>query len=371
MRYAFLSLTAVLLILSLTIPSFAIDCASESYDVSIIETYSDLDTCDITLHSTEYISGLKLDVHMEHEGSILDRKTFTIDNIAPGSDLTKAFKWNTDDKGDGKYTIKSVISKDGCTIYENAYTFVNGRQTIPRITVDDLVSNSQGFSVMITPQEAVLVDVEYMLMDSSDVIYSGTEKKISIHTQPMEVSKDWNVLLENNMEYSGRVKVKLYSPSVNYIALTEDFTAQDDVFISDTYEDDIGASATIDGISQVPFTGSVRFTVSKQDDSGETVIESVTKKSPVLLNGDDETVETIWEERLTTGVYSLVIEVIGNDGDILDVEESIIESDYEPAADQGNTTTADDTEQSPGFLFPITLAIILIAAFMLSQKREH
>ena len=152
--------------------------------------------------------------------------------------------------------------------------------------------------------------------------------------------------------------------------LTEDFTAQDDVFISDTYEDDIGASATIDGISQVPFTGSVRFTVSKQDNNGETVIESATKKSPVLLNGDDETVETIWRERLTTGVYSLVIEVIGNDGDTLDIEESIIESDYEPPADQGNTTTAQDTNQSPGFLFPITLTIILITAFIISQKRE-
>ena len=57
-----------------------------------------------------------------------------------------------------------------------------------------------------------------MLMDGSDVIYSGTEKKISVHTQPMEVSKDWNVLLENNMDYSGRIKIKLYSPSVSYIA---------------------------------------------------------------------------------------------------------------------------------------------------------
>ncbi|WP_342304140.1 hypothetical protein [Methanolobus sp. ZRKC5] len=367
MRSAFLSLTAILLIITLTSPSFAIDCASDTYDIGIIDIYSDLETCDITLHSSEQVSGMELEVYIEHEGSMLDRKSFTIDSISPGSDIIKAFEWNTDNKGDGKYTVKSIISKDGCTIHENIHHFVNGRQTIPRITVDDLVPNSQGFSVMITPQKAVLVDVEYMLMDGSDVIYSGTEKKISVHTQPMEVSKDWNVLLENNKEYIGRVKVKMYSPSVNYIALTEDFMATDDVFISDTYEDDIGASATIDGISQVPFTGTVRFTVSKQEDNSETVIESVIKKSPVLLNGDDETVETIWDERLTSGVYALVIEVIGNDGDTLDVEESIIESDYEPSAEPTNTTT-EDAEQSPGFMIPATLAIIVITAAVFRRE---
>ncbi|WP_340820434.1 hypothetical protein [Methanolobus sp. WCC4] len=368
MRTAFLSLTAILLITSFAGLSFAADCGSDSYDVSVTNIYADLETCDITLHSSEPVSDLELEMVMEHEGSILDRRTFSIETITPDSDVTKAFEWNTDDKGDGKYTVSTGISKNGCTVYENAYSFVNGRQTIARVTVDDLVPNSQGFSVMITPLEAVVVDVEYMLIDGSDVIYSGTGKKISVHTQPMEVTEDWNVLLENNKEYTGRIKVKLYSPEENYIALSQDFVAQDDVFISDTYEDDIGASATVDGLSQVPFEGSVRFTVSKQDGNGETIIESVTQKSPVLLNGDDETVETIWEERLTTGVYSLVTEVIGNDGDILDVEESIIESDYE-ASEETDATDTEEAEESPGFMLPTSLILIVIAALMISRQR--
>lgn len=259
MKTAFLSLTILMLIIGLTGISFAADCDSGNYDVSIVNIYSDLETCDLTLSSSEQASGLELQVTLEHSGSILDTRTFTIDSITPGSDVTRAFKWDTDDKSDGKYIVKSSISTGDCSIYENTYSFVNGRQTIPRVTVDDLVPNSQGFSVMITPLEAVLVDVEYMIIDGSDVIYSGTEEKISISTLPLEVSKDWNVLLENNRKYSSRVKVKLYSPDVNYIALTEDFTAKDDVFISDSYEDEIGASATIDGISQVPFEGSVRL----------------------------------------------------------------------------------------------------------------
>lgn len=366
MRTALLSLTAILLILSLTGPSFAADCESDSYDISVTDIYSDLDTCDITLHSSEQATDLELEMIMEHDGSTLDRKIFTINTITPDSDVTKAFEWDTDNKGDGKYIIRSIISKNGCTIYENTYNFVNGRQTIPRISVDDLVPNSQGLSVMITPLEAVLVDVEYMLIDDSDVIYSGTEKKISISTVPTEVNKDWKVLLKNNKEYSSRVKVKLYSPTINYIALTEDFKAMDDVFISDTYEDDIGASATIDGISQVPFKGSVRFTVSQVDGN---IVESATKTSPVILNGDDETVETIWTERLKKGVYTLVIQVIGNDGDILDVEERIIESDYEIPVNQTNTTSSSDPNRSPGFMFLGTFSIIAVLALTVKKHR--
>nr|WP_321497393.1 hypothetical protein [uncultured Methanolobus sp.] len=370
MRSAFLHLIATVMVLSLIIPSYALDCSSNEFDVTVTDIYSDLETCDITIHSSETVNGLKIDMVLEHSGDVLDSKSLTIDSITPDSDITKAFRWNTNDKGDGKYTVTSTISEDGCKIYETTYSFVNGRQTIPRITVDDLVPNSQGFSVMITPIEAVLVDIEYMLMDGSDVIYAGTEKKISVSTVPLEVSKDWNVLLENNKDYSARVKVKLYSPSVTYIALTEDFTAHDDVFISDTYEDDIGASATIDGISQVPFKGSVRFTVDQVVGNDRTEIISVVERSPVILNGDDETVETIWNERLTTGEYELLIEVIGNDGDILDVEEKIIESDYELPVNTTGAGDTQETEQSPGFTFIFATIFIAVSAIMTRQKQH-
>lgn len=370
MKSAFLSLAAMLMVLFLVMPSSALDCSSSDYDVTITDVYSDLETCDITLQSSETVSGMELDMVLEHSGNVLDSRSFTIDSITSNSDVTKAFKWDTDDKSDGKYTVTSTLSKDGCTIYEDTYSFVNGRQTIPRITVDDLVPNSQGFSVMITPIDAVLVDIEYMLMDGSDVIYSGSEKKVSVSTVPLEITEDWNVLLENNKDYSARVKVKLYSPSVSYLALTEDFTAQDDVFISDTYEDDIGASATIDGISQVPFKGSVRFSVSEMNGNDKTELISVVEKSPVILNRDDETVETIWDERLTTGEYELLIEVIGNDGNILDVEEKIIESDYEPVVNQTNTSSEQSTQQSPGFTFVFAIMFTAIAA-IIGRQKEH
>jgi hypothetical protein len=371
MRTAFLSLVLILLIIFSVNTSYGLDCESENNGLYVTDIYSDLETCDITLQSSENISGLKLDVTLEHAGSILDRQTFSIEAISPGKSVTKAFMWDTDNKGDGKYTVRTAVTRDGCTLIEDTYNFIAGRQIIPRLTVNDLVANSRGASIMVTPTDAVLFDVEYMLIEGSDVIYSSTQKKVSVHTQPMEVSRDWNVILENNRQYSAKVKVKIYSPSVSYIALKEDFVAHDDVFISDSYKDHIGASATIEGISQVPFTGSVRFTVSKQDNGKEIVVYSVTEKSPVILNGDDETVETIWQERLTSGLYRLVIEIIANDGDILDREESIIESDYELPAEHAGTTGSDDAGQTPGFMLPGSLAIVAVAALIKTCRKEH
>ncbi|MDG6243312.1 MAG: hypothetical protein QCH31_02805 [Methanolobus sp.] len=158
----------------------------------ITEIYSDLQTYDITLQSSEHVSGLNLDITLEHAGSILDRQTFSIENIPPGKSVTKAFKWDTDNKGSGKYTIVTVVSRDGCKLIENTYNFVSGREILSRLVVNDIVANSKGAIIMITPMNAVLFDVEYMLIEGSDVIYSSTKKKVSVHTQPMEVSRDRN-----------------------------------------------------------------------------------------------------------------------------------------------------------------------------------
>ena len=55
------------------------------------------------------------------------------------------------------------------------------------------------------------------------------------------------------------------------------------------------------------------------------------REFPVLLTDDDETVEVAWKERLTEGVYRLEIELLGNDGDVIERRETIIESDLSPS----------------------------------------
>lgn len=174
-----------------------------------------------------------------------------------------------------------------------------------------------------------------MLVDGHDIIYRARTEKESLTSIPEAFSASWGSLLENNKEYTGRVKVQVYSPNRGFVASTENFTARDDAEITDIYEDETGASATVLGRSQVPFEGSLVFSVHKvQETSGRgssVFVESAREKVPVLLNDDDETVEVAWRERLTEGVYRLEIELIGNDGDIIERRETIIESDLSPS----------------------------------------
>ena len=199
-----------------------------------------------------------------------------------------------------------------------------------RLQVNDLVPNSQGITVALSPKKASLFDIEYMLVNGSDVVYTTKTEKLSLTSAPDIFSAPWGTLLENNKEYTGRVKIQVYSPDRGVISSTERFTARDDAEITDIYKDETGASATVYGRSQVPFEGSLVFSVYKlnaNSEGNDSLVESVRERVPVLLNNDDETVEVAWKERLPEGIYRLEIELIGNDGDVIERRETIIESD--------------------------------------------
>jgi hypothetical protein len=337
--------------------------------IRIVDIYSDLDSCDVTISSTAPTTDLMLRLELLYKGNILDTQEIAIDSIDPNTEIMKVVLWNTDETKDGQYSVSVSVLKDNEKLTNTKYDFIYGSRTIPRITVDDLSVNSQGFSIMITPMEAVLFDLDYMLLDGDKVVYSGTEKKIGLHTTPQEISKDWNILLTNNKEYMGRVKIRLTTPFSAALAFTEPFVARDDVIINDTYEDEIGASATIKGRSQVPYEGFVRFRVLKT--TGETedeIIDEKEARSPVLLVGDDETVEAIWTQRLEEGTYRLVIEVVGNDGDVLDRKERIIEAEAKPVNTTVNASAEATNNQTPWISVPSTL--VLLAAVYLGIKKQ-
>lgn len=341
--------------------------------IRIVDIYSDLDSCDVTISSTTQATDLMLRMELVYQGNILDTREIAISSIEPNTEITKVVLWNNNETKDGQYSVSVSILKDSKELSNTEYRFVYGSRTIPRIKVNDLNVNSQGFSIMVTPQEAVLFDMDYMLLDGSEVIYSGTEKKIGLST-PEEISKDWNVLLTNNKEYMGRVKIRLTTPFSAAMAFTEPFVARDDVIITDTYEDAIGASATIEGRSQVPFEGFVRFRVLKPTGGNEDqVINEQEEKSPVLLVGDHETVETIWTQRLNEGMYKLVIEVVGNDGDLLDRKEKIIEAKAITAnttyVASINTTSNTTSNKAPWISVPSTL-VLLAAAYIGLKKKQ-
>ena len=322
----------------------------------IVELYSDIESFDVTLYSAQPEENLTLEISLVrpengNEETIATQE-FLTGSFPANTRVTKVGFWDVRNPESGAYTLRVRLIDQGQVLSEVEYDFVYGSYSAFRLHVDDLVPNSDGISVVLSPNQASLFDIEYMLVNGHDVIYETKTERESLTSVPETFSASWGSLLENNKEYAGRVKVHVYSPGQGFIALTERFTARDDAEITDIYEDETGASATVLGRSQVPFEGNLIFSVYEvQGSSGHgspMFVESVRERVPVLLNDDDETVEVTWKERLTDGVYRLEIELIGNDGDVIECRETIIESDLSPIneseiePDTGNESSDED-----------------------------
>jgi len=342
--------------------------SANAEDINIVDVYSDIDSTDITIHSGEHYADITLRAELTFKGNILESKQFHIKEISSDTDITKIAFWEIPNPKEGFYRTIMTMSMDGSVLETKYSNFSYGWQAMPGVSIKDVVPDSSGISIILAPyttttgSKPVLADVEYMLVDGDTVIYRTTDNRVTVE-QATPLSKDWNVLLENNHDYSTRVKARISSPKDAVIAQSEDFTSKDDVHITELYRDETGASATVEGYSQVPFDGYVVFTVTKDD----TIIEEVREKSPLLTNDDDETIEIIWTRKLAAGIYGLSVEVIGNDGDILDEWDTVIESDYDISADATPEPTPTET---PGFsIIPATFA--LVSLFILSGRTDR
>ncbi|MHC1754009.1 MAG: hypothetical protein AB9861_00990 [Methanosarcina sp.] len=350
---------------------------------SIAELYSDIESFDVTLYSIQPEENLTLEVSLVRPNGnekVIAVQEFLTGSLPADTRVTKVGFWDVRNPERGAYTLRARLMEQGQVLSESKYDFVYGSYSASRLHVDDLVPNSEGIAIVLSPDQASLFDIEYMLVNGHDVIYETKTEKASLTSVPETFSASWGSLLENNKEYTGRVKFHVYSPGQGFIALTERFTARDDAEITDIYEDETGASATVLGRSQVPFEGNLVFSVYKvQDTSGKgssMFVESVRERVPVLLTDDDETVEVAWKERLTEGVYRLEIELIGNDGDVIERKETIIESDLSPinesetGPDTGNKTSDEDDGNgiTGASIIAGTAGLAMVFAFF---KRRH
>ena len=335
--------------------------SANAKDINIIDVYSDIDSTDITIHSGEQYTDITLKAELTFKGNVLESKQFHIDEVSSDTDITKIAFWDLTNPKEGFYRTIMTMSMDGSVLETKYSNFSYGWQAMPGVSIKDIVPDSSGISIILAPfyttktgtSKPVLTDIEYMLVDGDTVIYRTTDNRVTV-VQATPLSKDWNVLLENNHDYSTRVKARISSPEDAVIAQSKDFTSKDDVRITELYRDETGASATVEGYSQVPFDGYVVFTVTKDD----TIIEEVREKSPILTTSDDETIEIIWTRKLAAGTYGLSVEVIGNDGDTLDRWDTVIESDYDISANAKPEPTPTET---PGFgIVPATLILVLL-----------
>ncbi|MCL7413119.1 MAG: hypothetical protein M8353_05825 [ANME-2 cluster archaeon] len=337
-------------------------------DISIIDVYSDIDSADITLHSGGEYTDIIIDAELVFDKKVIATRQFSITSIDPDSDITKVTSWDITNPKEGFYRTRMTLFMDGSPLETRYFNFSYGWQALPGISIKDIVPDSRGISVILAPYSSmagsrpVLTDIEYMLVDGDTVIYRTTDNRVTV-VQATSLSKDWNVLLLNDHEYYTRVKARISTPADAVIARSEGFTAIDDARITELYRDETGASATVLGYSQVPFDGHIMYTVTQDN----TVIESVREKIPLLTSGDDETIEVIWDRKLAAGIYGLSVEVIGNNGDVLDRWNTVIESEYDGSSD---STPVPTPTQTPGFgIFQVSL--VMASLIVLSGRKDR
>jgi hypothetical protein len=383
----------VLFVLFLSIisatPAFAANGfpAGEASTARIAELYSDLESFDVTLYSDQSEENLSLEILLvSSEGmseKILSRQVFSVDSLPANAGVMKIGCWDIRNPERGAYVLRAKLLEGKQVLSEAEYNFVYGSNSASRLQVNDLVPNSQGISVALSPREASLFDIEYMLMNGSDVASVTKTEKLSLTSVPNVFSATWGTLLENNKEYVGRVKIQVYSPERDFITSTRRFTARDNAEITDIFQDETGASATVFGRSQVPFEGNLVFSVYELAEvSGKgnsEPVESTLARVPVLLNNDDETVEVAWSQRLPKGVYRLEIGLFGNDGDTIERRETIIESDLSQASNMSaiNSSNKGAVNQSgkggkdvPGFSLVAGITGLVSLSIFLRKNRR-
>jgi hypothetical protein len=355
--------------------------AGEASAAHIVNLYSDLESFDVTLYSDKPYENLTFEVILVRPAGnyekVLARQVFPVDSLPANTRVTKVGFWDIRNAERGAYSIRTTLIGDGQVLSELKYDFTYGTHSASKLRVGDLVPNSEGISIILSPVEAVLFDIEYMLVNGNDVVYTIKRDNVSLTNIPETFSATWGILLENNRRYQGRIKIRVYSPQEETFVSTKPFIARDNAEITDIYKDETGASATVFGRSQVPFEGILAFTVYNLNDTRENAfepLESIREKVPVLLNGDDETVEVAWKQRLPKGIYRLEIELSGNNGEIIERRETIIESNLSPysnvSAINNSTsgTEASGGKRIPGFPAAILISGLVVLCFILRKR---
>lgn len=299
--------------------------AATAQSIEIISLYSNIDSADVTLEGWGEVLLLQMD--LISEGEVLITRTLDVDS--PG---TYVVRWPKLDADKGSYSVCATLRMDGTgdrlkdkmVQSERCYQFYYGGVEPVRFDVRDFRADSRGLHLAISARDPTIVDIYYMLIEGDRALYVTRERAVSISgIQSMAIQKDyeWKPILENGQIYEGRVKIVELNHNQTR-AFTNSFTAVEDAQITETYQDETGASATVMGESRVPFKGYLRFTLFER---GE-VLNVTEKKTPVLLYGDDETVEITWNSTLMPGVYQLQTALIGQEGIIIDLRENIIEA---------------------------------------------
>ncbi len=320
----------------------------------IVDLYSSIDSSDATLKGD--VAGNTLQVDLIFSGNVLQTKKMTLDGAG-----TWIARWTPFEAEKGSYDACASLLENGTLITRKCYNFFYGGIEPIRFDVRDFRADSRGMHLSISASDPTIVDIYYMLISGNKTLYVTRDQAVPItgsFAAPVQEDYTWRQILENNREYTGRVKIVELNHNQTR-AFMNYFLAKDDAMITETYQDETGASATVVGNSRVPFEGSLRFMLSQNG----TVLSTTEKKTPVLLTGDDETVEISWNKTLEPGIYQLRTILLGSGGDVKDLEENIIE-----ALPIVKTNSTDTEKKSP---LPVAEAAAAMLAITLLMRRKR
>jgi len=321
--------------------------AAQSQEIE--DLYSGIDSADVTLKGD--VAGYALQMDLITEGMVLMTRNVTLDG--PG---TWIVRWSPFDAKRGNYDVCALLWRDGTMVSRKCYSFFYGGVEPVRFDVRDFYADSRGMHLAISASDPTVVDIYYMLFQGDKALYITREQAVPITgSMAMPIEKDyaWRPILEDGREYAGRVKIVELNHNQRR-AFMNSFLAADDAMITETYQDETGASATVVGNSRVPFEGSLRFVLSQKG----IVINTTEKKTPVLLTGDDETVEIAWNRTLDPGVYQLRTVLVGQSGNVMDLQENIIEA--KPIVRSNATDVAETAAFPSGFAALAILLMVLL-----------
>ncbi len=325
----------------------------------IVDIYSDLQSCDVTVAGTG--AGDLLRVDLSSSGKIVQSRTLSIDG--PG---TWVVRWDRVPSKDGSYKIQAKLFENGTLLSEKSFNFHHGGQVPVRFDVRDFQADSRGMHLLIYSQDLAIVDIYHMLIKDGKALYTARESSQPVSDGIRKIDLDWKQLLENGEQYLGRVKI-VEKETGQTRAFTSSFLAQENARITDTYEDETGASVTILGDSLVPFSGILRFILSK-DGRPLTTQE---KRTPVLLKGDDETVEISWNKTLDPGIYRLRVQLLDSDGERTDFTEKTIEAEMRPDLTLAAVKVEEPQESSPNMTLAVGLIGLLAIAGIIYVVRRR
>ncbi|PXF57437.1 MAG: hypothetical protein C4B59_15215 [Candidatus Methanogaster sp.] len=178
-----------------TILSSAASQTASIEDIEVVDLYSDIDSADVTLHPEVHLTDITIDAELMLEEEVLRRERFVIDEALPGTGITKVVSWDLKSPEDGFYITRMTLSMDGSVLDTRYYNFSYGSPMLPRVFIKDIIPDSRGVSIILSPYrtvygtQAVLTDVEYMLVDGDTVIYRTTDQRVDV-VQATPLSED-------------------------------------------------------------------------------------------------------------------------------------------------------------------------------------